>query len=48
MDWGKNKATRVTKLNKKPKYKLISGRTKVINGKIYELHPTKGWKKKGK
>jgi len=47
-NWGNNKATKITKLKKKPKYKLMSGRTKVIDGKTYELHPTKGWRKKEK
>lgn len=47
MDWGKNKRTKTTKLKKKTKDRLMSGRTKIINGKTYVLHPTKGWRKKG-
>jgi hypothetical protein len=38
--WGANKQTKYKTLNKAPK-------TKVIDGKTYELHPTKGWRKKG-
>lgn len=47
MDWGKNKRTITTKSKKKTKDRLMSDRTKIIDGKTYELHPTKGWRKKG-
>jgi hypothetical protein len=45
--WGANKQTRYKTVNKTPKNRAFSGKTKVVDGKTYELHPTKGWRKKG-
>lgn len=46
-DRNPSKGVRVKVHNRNPKLRANSGKIKIINGKTYELHPTKGWKKKG-